>query len=218
MGDAGTNSWELVRLVISILYGLFVVGSLFAGAWHRGALEKLRTGSTLAELKVDAWVKAAWIYGVPSWFFWGTGLAVIVFVAMGLRMTIVAGTAETFRQGARRRKHQATPRERHIVAVYANLLKTQSASMLRPESTLPASKDEIKAALVAEGLNPSKRDIHNRLNTLRTYYYNLADFVPDDVIERTGGGDLSLQAEDLEASILEGNRLEAEFDAKMAAG
>jgi hypothetical protein len=56
------------------------------------------------------------------------------------------------------------------------------------------------------------------VKTFRSSYYHLADFVPDDVIERNGDGDLSLQAEDLEASIAEGNRLEAEFDARMAAG
>ena len=218
IGNAGTNSWELVRLVISILYGLFVVGSLFSRGWHREALEKLRTGSTLAQLKVDAWVKASWMYGVPSWFLWGAPLAFIVFVAMGLRMTIAAGKVETFRQGARRRRAQATPRERHIVGAYVDMLKIPSASILRPESTLPASKNEIKAALIAEGLRASRRDIHNRVDTFRSSYYHLADFVLDDVIERNGGGDLSLQAEDLEASITEGNRLEAEFDAKMAAG
>jgi len=98
------------------------------------------------------------------------------------------------------------------------MLKIPSASILRPESTLPASKNEIKAALIAEGLRASRRDIHNRVDTFRSSYYHLADFVLDDVIERNGGGDLSLQAEDLEASITEGNRLEAEFDAKMAAG
>jgi hypothetical protein len=218
IGDAGTNSWELVRLVVSILYGLFVAGSLLTRSWHNNALEKLRTGSTLARLKVDAWVKASWMYGVPSWFFWGATVAVIVFVAMGLRMTIAAGTVETHREGARKRKAEGTPRERHIVGVYVDMLKIPSASILRPESTLPASKDEMKAALIAEGVRASRGDIPNRVNTVRSSYYHLADFVPDDVIERNGGGDLSLQAQDVEASITEGNRLEAEFDAKMADG
>ena len=155
---AGSSSDSLSRF----LYGLFVVGSLFTRGWHSKALEKLRTGSTLARLKVDAWVKASWMYGVPSWFLWGATLAFIVFVAMGLRMTIAAGKVETFRQGARTRRAQATPRERHIVEVYVNMIKIPSASILRPESTLPASKNEIKAALIAEGLRASRRDIHKQ--------------------------------------------------------
>jgi hypothetical protein len=218
IGNAGTNGWELARLLISILYGLFVVGSLFTRGWHSEAFEKLRTGSTLAQLKVHSWVKASWMYGVPTWFLWGATLAVIVFVAMGLRMTIVAGKIETFHQGTRKRRAQATPRERHIVGAYMEMLTIPSASILRPESTLPASKDEIKAALIAEGLRASRSDNHNRVNVFRSSYYHLADFIPDDVIKRNGGGDLSLQAEDLESSIAEGNRLEAEFDAKVAAG
>lgn len=94
-----------MKTAISVLYGIFFLGSLFSGSWYREALDSLRAGAKPANLKIGSWVQAAWMYGAPSWFFWGLASGALAFVAMGVRLSMAVTSAEAFlraQQGAPR--------------------------------------------------------------------------------------------------------------------
>jgi len=84
-----------IKAAISVVFGIFVLGSLFSGGWHREALESIRAGANPVNLKIGSWVQASWLYGAPSWFFWGLPVGVLVFFVMGLRLSMAVAFAET---------------------------------------------------------------------------------------------------------------------------
>ena len=69
-----------------------------------------------------------------------------------------------------------------------------------PESSLPASKAEIKVTLIENAVIARKRGGTDDVRVLRSCYRLLADFVPEEV------------AEDLRASTAETKDLMEEFD------
>lgn len=79
---------------MSVVYGVFVLGSRFSGGWYREAFDNIRAGTKPDNLKVGSWVQAAWPYGAPSWFFWGLLAGVLVFLAMSVRMTVAVAPAQ----------------------------------------------------------------------------------------------------------------------------
>jgi len=86
-----------------------------------------------------------------------------------------------------------------VLSLYGDLLQERSRLLL-PESSLPASKDSIKAALLAEAMrNRGDGEFQRQyVATLRTCYGLLASFVPDPVAERnrdlTADGKASAQS------------------------
>ena len=72
-----------------------------------------------------------------------------------------------------------------IMELYGDALQDQRTGLLLPQSSLPAAKSVIKAALIAEGLKASREGRSDDLNTIRTSYCLLYRFVPDDVAERS---------------------------------
>jgi len=78
-------------------------------------------------------------------------------------------------------------RNLELVSAYGRVLEKQVAGLLRPESTLPASKEEIKAALVAVAVALIKSGLtrsSERWNALASGYASLADFAPDEIAFR----------------------------------
>lgn len=78
-------------------------------------------------------------------------------------------------------------RNLELVSAYGRVLEKQVAGVLRPESTLPASKEEIKAALVAVAVELIKGGLtrdSDRWNALAVGYASLADFAPDEIALR----------------------------------
>ncbi len=67
-----------------------------------------------------------------------------------------------------------------IVGVFASLLENNEGRVWRSESELPAKKDDIKAAILVMGarLRDNGDLTPEGLDTLRTCYASLADFVP----------------------------------------
>lgn len=73
-----------------------------------------------------------------------------------------------------------------IVGSYSDLLEKPDGRVWRPHSLLPATKEEIKAAILIVGLRLSRQGELSEevLETLRTTYGMLADFVPDHTAKK----------------------------------
>lgn len=119
--------------------------------------------------------------------------------------------------------------EPDVLRLYGNLL--QRTGMIEPESSLPAPKNVIKAAIIEEARRLSARGEHEAVETLRTCYSLLSGFVSDDVAARNQvqGGVVpdidgwrrhasKLQPEDLLATSEEAQRLVQEFDSRVTRG
>jgi len=110
---------------------------------------------------------------------------------------------------ARQQRIQAL--EPDVLTLYADLL--QRAGMIEPESSLPAPKNLIKAAIIEEAQRLSARGENDAVETLRTCYSLLSGFVSNEVAARNqvGGSGASeidgLQPEDLLATNEEAQRL-----------
>lgn len=112
-----------------------------------------------------------------------------------------------------------------ILTLYGDLL--QRSGMIEPESSLPAPKREIKAALIAEARRLSAASDFEAVETLRTCYSLLSSFVADDIAARNRGlrlgpdpaaaiADLDqVRPEDLLATSEEAQRLIREFDSQV---
>ena len=100
------------------------------------------------------------------------------------------------------------------LTLYGDLL--QRGGIIEPESSLPASKSEIKTTLIEEARRLSAlsqlsaESQHEAVETMRTCYSLLAGFVGDDVVARNRG--TRLQPDDLSVVINEIQRLGQEFD------
>lgn len=125
-----------------------------------------------------------------------------------------------------------------LVSAYGRVLEKQVAGLLRPESTLPASKEEIKAALVAVAVELIKSGLtrnSDRWNALAGGYASLADFAPDEIalrendfnaalreaVETNQLSDLALSEDDecrnqTDLAIKEFSRLAEEFKSTVA--
>lgn len=112
-----------------------------------------------------------------------------------------------------------------IITLYCELL--QRSGLIEPESSLPAPKNEIKAALIAEAQRLSAESNFDGVETIRACYSLLADFVADDIAARNRSSmsdsdpeasteDIdALQPEDLVATSEEAQRLIREFDSQV---
>ena len=108
-----------------------------------------------------------------------------------------------------------------IISCYCELL--QRSGLIEPESSLPAPKNEIKAALIAEAQRLSAESNFDGVETIRACYSLLADFVADDIAARNRGSMSgsetenidALQPEDLLATSAEAQRLIREFDSQV---
>jgi hypothetical protein len=81
--------------MLSVVYAIFVLGSLFSGGWYREAFKNLQAGAKPANLKIGAWVQAAWMYAAPSWFFWGWPWGVLIWIVLGAKLTVAVAAAES---------------------------------------------------------------------------------------------------------------------------
>lgn len=73
-----------------------------------------------------------------------------------------------------------------VVGTYADLLEGNKADLLLPESALPASRDDIKRALLITACTQLRKGIITDadLDVYRTGYMLLMNFVPDDAARR----------------------------------
>ena len=110
--------------------------------------------------------------------------------------------------------------EPDVLTLYGDLL--QRGGMIEPESSLPAPKNVIKAAIIDEARRLSARGEHEAVETLRTCYSLLSGFVSDEVAARNqvgGAPDIDgLEPEDLLATSEEAQRLVQEFDRQVTHG
>jgi hypothetical protein len=119
---------------------------------------------------------------------------------------------------AARQRHVQAPQS-DVLTLYGDLL--QQVGMIEPESSLPAPKNVIKAAIIEEARHLSARGEHKGVETLRTCYSLLSGFVSDEVAARNQVGDGAaseidgLQPEDLLATNEEARRLVQEFDSQV---
>lgn len=79
---------------LSIVYALFVVGSLLSRMWQEEAAADLRRGVSPTSLRIGSWVQASWLYGAPSWFFWGWEWAFVIWAMMGTRLMAAIHSAQ----------------------------------------------------------------------------------------------------------------------------
>lgn len=90
-----------------------------------------------------------------------------------------------------------------VVSEYGKLLASIEPSIYGlPESTLPHSKEEIKAAIQVILINVAKENPQIKDSLVQAYVY-LAQFIPDDIAELARNGKAVLEAEKKEQQDLE---------------